>query len=142
MVEPSQEEVTRHFREMAEGKVTDADLDVRGGRRGVGGRQSRPIHYRMGGGSAAVSSVRPVQNVMSDVVATVDQAKSRLGRAIKLDVDAEGDSLPSSSHREGRSKSGKKKKRRRSPSSSKRDKKKKKRSSSSSSKRDKKKKKN
>lgn len=122
MVEPSQEEVTHHFMEMAEGKVTDADIAAVG-RGNMGGRHSRPIHYRMGNEHAPISSVRPVQNVTSDVVASVDQAKSRLGRAIKLDVDLDGDSVPPK-HRGGKSSS----------SSSSSSKKKKKKSSSSSSK--------
>ncbi len=93
MVEPSQADVTHHFMEMAQGKVTDADLAA-SNHRGMGGRHSRPINYRMGG-VGPVSTVHPVQNVTSDVAATVDQAKSRLGRAIKLDVDLDGDSLSS-----------------------------------------------
>ncbi len=98
MVEPSQTDITHHFMEMAEGKVTDADLAA-SGHRGMGGRHSRPTNYRMSS-VGPVSSVRPVQNVTSDVVASVDQAKSRLGRAIKLDVDLDGDSIPSK-HRTG-----------------------------------------
>ena len=118
MVEPNQSDITQHFMEMAEGKVTDADLAA-SGHRGMGGRHSRPTNYRMSS-MGPVSSVRPIQNVTSDVAASVDQAKSRLGRAIKLDVNLDGDSIPakqrtgntssSSSSSKKKKKSGDKKK--------------------------------
>jgi len=107
MTEPNQQDITHHFMEMAEGKITDADLAA-GSMGKLGGRSSKSAHYLMSSVGPA-SSVHPVQNVTSDIVQTVDQAKSRQGRAIKLDVSVDGDSLPAKP-RTGNSSSRKKSK--------------------------------
>ena len=97
--DPDQAAVTAHFREMAEGKVTDADMQAICNT-GVGGRYSRPIVYRMGSThSRCGGASRPVADVTSDVVQSEDMAASRLGRASKLRVDADGDSIPANLRR-------------------------------------------
>jgi len=97
--EPSQEQITAHFREMARGKVSDADIQSIVNK-GVGGRMTRPIVYQVSSThSTNAASQRPVQNVTSDIVQAEDQAKSRLGRAINLRMDADGDSIPANLRR-------------------------------------------
>lgn len=137
-MEPSQDHFNKHFLEMAEGKVMDGELSAlaRGG--GLGGHRSNPIKYKMSFDTNS-KDPRPIQNVTSQVASYVNQAKSRLGEAIKLGENETGIS-PAANHSTRRT-STKKRKKSKDSKVTKRDKKDKKKKSSSSKKSSKNKKK-
>ena len=96
--EPSQDQVTHHFMEMAKGMVTDADIQSINSRRGLGGHsRGRSVNYRMMYPNTLAKP--PVQNVTSDVAQSIDQAKSRLGRAIKLDTNLDNEPVAHTSQK-------------------------------------------
>lgn len=106
-VEPSQEQVTHHFLQMARGMVTDEDIQSLGRRNKLGGHtRGRSVNYRMMYPNTLAKP--PVQNVTSDITSTIDQAKSRLGRAIKLDSNLDNEPVVGRSHKRRHRSSSKK----------------------------------
>lgn len=95
MVEPNQDDFNKHFQALAQGKIL-GDNDIKSlSRQGLGGHHHQSINYKMAY-DPNPKDPRPVQNVTSDIASSVNQAKSRLGKAIKLGEDETGVSLPGS----------------------------------------------
>ena len=117
-VEPSQQQVNHHFMEMAKGMVTDADIQSfgRGSLGGHGGKKA--VNYRMCYPPDNVST--PIPNVTSDVAQTVEQAKSRLGRSVRLDTNLDNEPVTrdGSKRKSGKRKTSRRQKRKRDSSSS------------------------
>ena len=91
-MEPTQEQITQHFTEMANGKLSEADI-IGLGSKYVGGRQTSNggIQFRMCTPSGPTAS--PIQNVTSEMAASLDRAKSKLGKAINLTDGGAGGSV-------------------------------------------------
>ena len=95
MVEPSQDDVTAHFRRMASGGgMSDADVQ-RFGRRKLGGYHNRRQNYMV----TKTPLVKPPVEMTSDVVDSVNKAKSRLGRAVKLTTNLDNEPVPNRSRK-------------------------------------------
>lgn len=113
MVEPNQDDFNRHFQSLAQGKVL-GDNDIKSlSRQGLGGHHHQKINYKMAY-DPTPKDPRPVQNVTSDIASSVNQAKSRLGKAIKLGEEETGVSSASdhsrsntSSHKRKKTKTNK-----------------------------------
>lgn len=117
MVEPDQQDFNKHFMDLAEGKIVgDSELQALS-HRGLGGRRHQAVNYKMAF-DPNPKTPRPIQNVTSEIASSVNQAKSRLGEAIKLGEEETGISphkrhrRNNTSHSEERSHKKKKKKHR------------------------------
>lgn len=97
MVEPDQSDFNKHFTDLAEGKIVgEGDLQALS-HRGLGGRRHQSINYKMAF-DPNPKTPRPIQNVTSEIASSINQAKSRLGKAIKLGEEETG-VLSSKRHR-------------------------------------------
>lgn len=109
MVEPDQQQFNKHFSDLASGKVIgDNDLQMLS-RRGLGGHHHKSVNYKMAY-DPNPKDPRPIQNVTSDIASSINQAKSRLGKAIKLGEEVTGVSSSSDSPRHHTKSSSKKRK--------------------------------